>query len=46
MEIELKRLDEIQQTCQEIGHMWTWMPKNSRYCLRCGKFEQKENKEE
>lgn len=27
-----KREDE----CKEIGHMFTWMPKDQKLCMRCG----------
>ncbi len=25
--------------CYQIDHLWTWMPKNHRICLRCKKYE-------
>ena len=27
-----KREDE----CNESGHVWTWMPKDQKACIRCG----------
>lgn len=30
---------KVEKECEENGHMWTWMPKDNRACMRCGIFE-------
>jgi hypothetical protein len=34
-----KNQSEIVKECKESGHLWTWMPKNHRACMRCGAYE-------
>lgn len=35
---KVRNIAEIlnESTCNEVGHMWTWMPKNQSLCMRCG----------
>lgn len=30
---------QILEECEELGHVWTWMPKDHRACMRCGAYQ-------
>lgn len=35
-----KSKEDAMILCNEVGHMWIWMPKNLTICMRCGLIEE------
>jgi len=36
--------NRMTKECEEVGHFWTWMPNDHHACLRCGKYEEIQEK--
>ena len=35
--------EDLAKQCEQMGHMFTWMPKNQSFCMRCGKLLSNDN---